>query len=478
MHSDDYGVCDNCGMSPCVCGKPLERSNEGECPVCTAVNCEQHLAAMGGGLLNGIPEADLAALKAIVDKIMAVELTDEQKQDLKDGNVLMANTGGETEYVKVELTDDEKKELRDRMDELEDADEKELEAPKEDGAWELPPAMKIAGGGKPKAPPIQISGTKVPYSDYDDDTVGGRYKVNDWLTHIATEEIVDTDGKPRSLVVLRPEPNAARLAPAMAMAKDLVPRLRRQLMLAFEAEARISRERSQKSGKIDAGKAAQLITDGKADIFYKKSDAKDIKTAVSIVIDDSSSMQETPNRGVTVTRTGVRMAGNELLFSKNGTSMVMALALGEVCNQMGIPFEVLSYQGQSYFCNGHYTILYKTFNEPWAGSCERMGNYRCDASEDIPYEAASFAVNRLCSRTESRRIMFFLTDGNDCNHGIVKMADFAEEADDKAGIKVVGIGVLSNGLKKHMGKRAETVKVLEDLTDVVFSKLAKIIHPH
>jgi cobalamin biosynthesis protein CobT len=259
---------------------------------------------------------------------------------------------------------------------------------------------------------------------------------------------------------------------------ELVPRLRRQLQLAFEAEARVARQRQQKTGSVDAGQVARLVTNGKDDIFAKKATRKDIKTAVTIVLDDSGSMQESVGYGAFASRAGVHSRGEELLKSKNGCAAVLAYALGEVCNQLGVAFEVLSYHSGSYFCHDHYSIVYKSFLEPWMSSRDRIGNYRCDAGTDLPYDGSQYAARRLLSRSEGRRILFFLSDANSCNRGIDKVGEFAKELKRKANIAMVGVGIGTETMKTYLEERAVNVLKVDELTDAVFSKLATIIHPH
>jgi len=488
MHHDDGemeanmdGLCPVCGGEGCEC----VMKDRGMCPDCGEWNCEKHVSSLPGGLLEGIDPAHLELAKKYSGAM--IELTDEELQDLKEGRELIYNTGLETKFKK--LTKEQQdalaaafKALDEERETSGDPDGDETEETEDGRGWVLPPPISICGPTKPKyqPPKIGMAGGTVLYSDYPEDTeTGGKYKPWPWLTLLKQEHTVDSAGQPKTVTVLRPDKNASRFEAIAKVAEEIIPHLRRHLRLALEAEARVSRDRSLRRGKIDAGRAGRLVTDGRSDIFYKKSDAKSIKTAVQIVLDDSSSMRSTPG-AVGISRVGKDAVGNNLLRSKNGTAMLLAIALGEVCNQLSIPFEILSYHSAAPWCPGygdHYSILYKTFNEPWVGTKERLGNYRCDAGVDLPYEAANFAVNRLCSRTEPHRIMFFLSDGNDINRDVAKLVDLADEADEKAKIKIVGISILEDGIKRHMKHRAEHVTKLDDLTETVFLKLAKLIHP-
>lgn len=434
-------------------GEEFGTPDRGICPKCGEWNCSEHAAEysdLGHNPMAHLTEAQQERLKEYIRTMNAINaaMTDERLKELEDGKILIYNTGKETEFEEVEK----------------DADGDDWKLPE-------PPMARRPMEGK-----IGINGVKVTYSDYIDTTVGGEAASVGWLTLLKKEDVVNQNGVAKTVCVFRPKPNAARLTTAYARATAVVPRLRRQLMLALEAEARVARERQKKSGKIDAGRASALVTEGKTDIFAKKASRKTITTAVSIVIDDSSSMWGS-SYSEGLSSTGADSAGDELLRSKNGTSMVLAAALGEVCQKLGIPFEILSYQAGADFCEGSYAILYKTFNEPWATTKSRLGNYRCGASVDLPYEAATFAASRLAQRKEDRRILFFLTDGSDSNEGVKELGKLAQTLRDKINIRMVGVGIQDQCLKRHMDGDAEIVTRHEELTDAVFGRLAKIIHP-
>lgn len=437
-------------------GEEFGTPDRGICPTCGEWNCKEHAADysdLSHNPMASLTEAQLERLKEyiLIMRAVEVDLTEERLKELEDGELLVYNTGEATKYEKAE----EKKEETEPDDE-----------------WKLPEAPKTA----PVAPKgrIAVHGVTVTYSDYLDTTVGGRVDTSKgWLTLLKREDVVNQNGVAKTLAIFRPKANEERLKPAAERAASLVPRLKRQLMLALESEARVARERQKKSGKVDAGRVSRLVTDKKTDIFAKKADRKKITTAVSIVIDDSSSMRGMVGYGAGFSDT----KGEGLLRTKNGTSMVLAVALGEVCQQLGIPFEVLSYQAATSFCDGSYSILYKTFNEPWKTTKGRLGNYKCDASVDLPYEAATFAAGRLAQRREDRRILFFLTDGSDSNEDVNKLGDLAKTLREKINIRMVGVGIQEESLKRHMDGDAEIVTKHEELTDAVFSRLAKIIHP-
>jgi len=467
-----------------IIGGEYGKPDRGICPKCGEWGCEEHAGSYSD--LNENPMAGLSEplqekLKDIFDKIdvAAVLITErtaeEIKKALEDGKDIVINTGEDDKFIKVELTEAEKKELREHIAKMEGE-----EAAEENEDWELPVPTSRSGSNGPqkKKVGVTLSGGTMLYADSGiDNDVPGEPASEDWLEKIGDEMVNSMEsGMPRSLEIFRPKANGERAIPIRNKALEIVPRLRRQLQLAMEAEARVSRQRQQKSGLVDRGQVARLVAAGKDDIFAKKADRKTIKTAITIILDDSSSMRQTPGRGTLVTYGGVSATGDPLLFSKNGTAGVLAYALGEVCNSLGIQFEVLSYQGGAYFSYNHYAMVYKSFNDPWVSVRDRIGNYRCDAGTDIPHDAAAYGARRLLARPEDRRMMFFLTDANECNSGIEEMGKFADELKRKANIIMIGVSILTDKLPKFMGDKAISVMRLEELTDAVFAKMLKIIN--
>jgi hypothetical protein len=462
----------------------------GICPVCGDWNCSEHKENYTP--LSSHPMANLSEplkeklglyarkmlesmFKTIsgIDPIKMKEMAEQLNKLEDEGKEYRINTGDPTKFEKVpSLTKKELEELRGHIKELEAE-----EAASENEDWELPEAPKAATAQKPKG--VSMSGGVVLYADpVEDNDVATAKSNTDWLLKLDTELTNSaTTGSPRTCDIFRPKPNPDRVSAIREKALEIVPRLHRQLLMAFEAEAKIARQRQQKSGTVDRGLVAGLVTSGKDDIFAKKASKKTITTAITIVVDDSSSMKDSPGRGLRLSATGADARGDDLLFSKNGAAAVLAYALGEVCQRMNIPFEVLSYQAGAYFSRNHYAIVYKSFNEAWSVTKDRIGNYRCDAGIDKPYDAAMFAARRLLSRQENRRIMFFLTDANACNDGIEELGEFSKELQRKANLTMVGVSILTDTLPTYMADKAVSVMKLEELTDTVFTKIAKIIHP-
>ena len=412
---------------------------EGICPACGGWGCVAHLREIREDM-----EKFVAGIKTEILEFLQVH-DPKLAHAYQEGEQIIVTTGEEEEFEKIEGAKEE---------------------------WVLPSAPDQGG--------IRVMGGKMFYGDPDlnDKPVIANPKCS-YLDIIRDEHLVTSDGTPRSFRLLRAnKSNVQHSEWIREEAMKIVPRLKRQLMLAIEAESRVARLRGQKQGSVDGARLSQVVASGKNDVFAKRGNRKTVAAAVQIVLDASGSMVSSPNRGITVTKSAIAETGREkFLHMKIGCAAVLAYALGEVCSQLSIPCEIVALQANAYFYSDMYGIEYKRFNEPWAMAKDRMGAYLPDAGADVPFEAAQWAAKRLLARTEDSRIMLFLSDANSCNYEIEKLGDFANELKKKANIKMIGVGICSDSMKEFMKEKSECVLKIEDLTDAVFVRLAKLIHP-
>jgi hypothetical protein len=126
---------------------------------------------------------------------------------------------------------------------------------------------------------------------------------------------------------------------------------------------------------------------------------------------------------------------------------------------------------------GRSCLIYKGFNEDWNAVKDRLGHYMC-SGVDMPFEGISFGLSRLVTRPEPRKVLFFLSDADESNEGVSEIYELAALAERKAKIKTVGIGIQTECMAKALKERSETIMSTSDLTDVVFTRMAKIIHPY
>ena len=152
-------------------------------------------------------------------------------------------------------------------------------------------------------------------------------------------------------------------------------------------------------GKIDPRRLVAIAKGLSKEVFYKTRDGMTLDAAVEIIIDESSSMSNCYYN--------VRL---------------LAMAIGEALNAIGIPFEITG--TTTAYMNGRgvppldgFTRTnpivykhYKLFNDQWTNVRHRMvhtGNY----NHNIDGEAVEYAAFRLAQRRERRKVIFSLSDG-------------------------------------------------------------------
>lgn len=455
------------------------------CMVCGLVDCEAHKDNPVNG---GNPDDDMvkkvrdAMSNAWSDYVTAFgEATgadiDEALQAVSGKSQALLHTGKANTYDKDEEEDEDADE--DGEDSDEDGEEED-----EDGNvkfTQLPPPVSTLGG-------MSLGYKKK--EETDKSTKGGHFYHLDNVKDMATTSA--WKGKPHSFRLFRAKNDILpdRVKFIEEEAKQHTPRLKQALYLALEAEARVARQRNLTSGSVDAGQVARLVTDGREDVFAKKSTRKDISTAVVIMLDDSGSMQEIANRGSHATKGIAYMGNKNFLWTKAGAASLMTMILGEVLTQLNIPFGIYSYESglSAAFDQGegghavadnwgaHFAIQYKSFNEAWPAVKGRMGSYLPNAGS-LTYEAAAYGGNLLLSRKEDRKILFHLSDAQLGNAGIRDLPKLVDLMEKKAGIRYVGFGLLEDCFKQILGQKAECIMKIEDLNDRVFKRLADLVHP-
>lgn len=419
------------------------------CLVCGETNCEAHkdhplmdekpAQPYSEGFMRPLSPVEILHL---FGESFGVSVPTDAEKDAEEGEDVLLHTGEKEELVQFE-----------------------------DGDFE--PAIDKHGP--------RITGGKIFTRDSSKDKEAGEdgAKICSYLDMIGTEEVITGAGVARRIRLYRARQRDNEKYKAIEeAAMTLVPKLRQRIHLALEAEARLSRERGLKRGTVDTGRAAQLVASGASDIFAKKATRRDVKTAVTLLLDDSSSMQAIVGHGPMITRWGERASRMEFMKMKAGCAAVLSFALAEVFKQLGITFELISYQAShrdTHWPN-HYSILYKGFSEPWDAVKKRMGSYNPTAGTDLPTDGCTFAAKRLLKRTEDRRILIYLTDGEDAAYD-AGLYPLAQELERKAHTKLIGIGICVDHMKNSLKEKCEVVNKMDDLNDVVFGKIAKLIHP-
>ena len=266
--------------------------------------------------------------------------------------------------------------------------------------------------------------------------------------------------------------------------------LKAKMLPLLLAEKKSSFLVDQDEGEID-GSRIYKIPDGGTSVYRKKVPGRKVDTAISILCDISGSMCGSP----------IDMLKQTLVVISDA---LMALK---------IPFEILAFTTQSKPYDGHgnirnqkaFDVIKKIENERWNGSHntsiynrfyptrhviiksfnENYLNMRefipaMDAEEsNIDGEALEWSLKRLSLQRQQRKIQIILSDGRPaCSYAddTLLEKDLREKAykAEKAGIEVIGIGILTDYPKKFY-PTAVHIEKIEEMSSKIYEALLQKI---
>ena len=187
--------------------------------------------------------------------------------------------------------------------------------------------------------------------------------------------------------------------------------------------------------------------------FYQQDERIDTSLAVSIVIDESSSMLDT-----------VYMRGRTSTLTEVATHAMIAIA--EPLDRLGVPVMATGFRNgnryashhgyvgstapdDDYYNKGytrnesHVTDVFKTFDERFHEVMWRFANTRGSGGTPMA-DGIQVALDALNYRDEGHRVMFVLTDG--CPSGNYDVIQWQLRVAKEAGIHIIGVG-LGSGAK-------------------------------
>jgi len=222
------------------------------------------------------------------------------------------------------------------------------------------------------------------------------------------------------------------------------------------------------TGRLDTRKLWK-VRNGSTEVFRRKTEAVYEDAAVSMVIDNTGSMDE---RNGNTTKVQVAM------------SLVNVLAYE--LDKLRVPFEAVNFTNSSSVNNMegirdvpvNINIL-KSFEEPFRRAMNRFGN-PCPSGGTIEFPAIVYGARRLAMRKETKKVLFLITDGGTASgNGIMDaamrtaMKEFLARIQ-KAGMKVVGIGLFDKALQDYCPDFMH-VTDLAKFPSEFYSKLTKIL---
>ena len=190
-----------------------------------------------------------------------------------------------------------------------------------------------------------------------------------------------------------------------------VARLANRLQRRLLAKQRRSWEFDLEEGLLDTGRLARIVvTPGHALSFKREKESKFRDTVVTMLVDNSGSMRGRPISVAAcctdiLARTLERCAINVEILGfttrawKGGQSREQWLAAGKQANPGRL--------------NDLRHIVYKSAEQPWRRARKNLGLMMREGllKENIDGEALLWAFQRLCTRSEQRRILMVISDG-------------------------------------------------------------------
>jgi cobalamin biosynthesis protein CobT len=218
-------------------------------------------------------------------------------------------------------------------------------------------------------------------------------------------------------------------------------------------------------GRLDR-KAFTRYAAGAVNIFSTRQYAEAQKSAVSILIDCSGSMDH-DNRIITANKVAVQLA--RILEKANAEYSVTGFfgnGYGEHEGQTGAS------QRLSYSVQTPVFIPFKLWNESLAKASTKMGAINQCATGSTPdYGALSLKIEELATRPEHRKVLFLLTDADGYNKAQMRKL---QKVADAQGVVIVAIGIGRTEVQQCF-KHAENVTDVADLAGASLNKLLRVV---
>jgi cobalamin biosynthesis protein CobT len=219
----------------------------------------------------------------------------------------------------------------------------------------------------------------------------------------------------------------------------------------------------EESGRLDR-KAFTRFAVGSTAVFSKRQHIEAERSAVSILIDCSGSMDYD---GLIVTAESVAIQLSRILDKANVEFNVTGFygnSSRNIIDPTGATKSVdLRYETPTF-------VPFKTWRESLQKASAKLGSIHKWAQSSTPdYSSISITLEDLGLRTEQRKILFLITDANGYNKTHMR---HLQGVADRLGIKLVAIGIGRTDVKECF-RSSENVNDVNDLASATFNKLLK-----
>jgi cobalamin biosynthesis protein CobT len=257
----------------------------------------------------------------------------------------------------------------------------------------------------------------------------------------------------------------------------MVAPLQKDLERAISARSLSVWENGRRSGRLHSGNLSRLaVGDGR--VFRKKHESTSKDVAVELVIDMSGSMWG----GKIHTAAKAAYALASVLDRLNIKSETICFTTGEIQDEAKIEKEEKRLGKRFSRVESLYMPVLKSFNERmqstevrnrfgWLPHCNTLRN-------NVDGECIEIAARRLMQRREAGKIMIVLSDGAPACHGggssvFQHLKDTVGNIE-KAGVRVVGIGIQSEAVKQFY-KRHMVINDVSELPSRVMKELRGLL---
>jgi cobalamin biosynthesis protein CobT len=263
----------------------------------------------------------------------------------------------------------------------------------------------------------------------------------------------------------------------------LVTGVRQHLLQALLAEPRARWQGDREEGRINPASLHRLVQPGpgKGDnprVFRRKVRTKRLRTAVTLLVDESYSMGKMGKSKLAadtalvfceaLSRLGVKTS--VVGFTTSGIDLT-----AQAKRQTGLDEKEL---GSRYRLQPLLHTMYKRFDEPFQAVSGRMESIKPSGLTPLG-ESMLFAARGLAVRPEERKVLFVLTDGKPgLNFALGDMVfTYAREAIkriERGGIDVALVGIQEDSVRE-LHTRAVVVRRLDDLPRQALRELRKML---
>jgi cobalamin biosynthesis protein CobT len=273
----------------------------------------------------------------------------------------------------------------------------------------------------------------------------------------------------------RPLPDKSGYHKAEEMVSRQIGGMKSKLVNLMKTQSESTQINAQQEGTLDDD-ALFAVPLGRRDVFTKTREGEKMDTAVTLFIDQSGSMGSgsSPGCGAYYAR-------------------VVAVALAKTFSLINIPCEVIGFHntfagGRGGGYGGHLRMqpyvydVFKDFDESYQSAKYRLGSIT-GYEDNADGEAVMEAAKRLAMRTEKRKVMFVISDGQP-QASSVDQRVLSQHLKDtvrtitKAGIEVVGFGAETESVKEYYnaetGAKSLVINDIEQLAPKVYMTMRKL----